>query len=206
MSVADPNPLLRPEVYFFRTSSTTVEAEAKQRTAGQWFRQIIYNSAFDVVTGYKMRSVEPVLSISKNLAVSPIVLFDTLVNKTNDSPWAGGAGLTWLCTSISGEQKTELVGTEVLTYWEVTASFSYRSGGWDLYVKDIGLNERVELPNGTFEKRRCKVFDQDGNAVAATIAQPLNADGTQRFTNVVDEKSYTIYEYTDFSAYFTGPS
>jgi hypothetical protein len=206
MSVADPNPLLRPEVYSFSTSSTTVEAAAKLPIPGGFGRQIIYNSAYDVVTGYKMRAVEPSLTIKKNLATSPLVLIDAIANKTNEWPWAGGAGLTWLCTAISGEQKTEVVGTEVITYWAVSANFSYRSQKWNLRIKDIGLNERVPREGGGFIKRRCRVYDQNGNFVAATTAQPLNPDGTQRDSETISELEYTIYEWADFSNYFIGPT
>lgn len=207
MTVAEPNPLNRPPVYSFSTSSTTVEAAAIELSPGiGWARQIIYNSAYDVVTGYKMRSVEPSLRVTVNLAVSPLTLFDAVANKTNASAWAGGGYATWLCTGISANQDSALVGTEVLDYWVVTASFAYRSQGWGLEIKDVGLNERVPKAGGGYQKRRCRVFDNDGNAQPASSPQPLDATGAQLFGDaVVRTKSYTIYEPVEFSNYFASP-
>lgn len=207
MTVAEPNPLNRPPVYSFSTSSTTVEAAAIQLSPGiGWVRQIIYNSAWDIVTGYKMRSVEPSLRVTKNLAVAPLVLMDELANKTNMTTWAGGGHATWLCTGISANQDSALVGTEVVDYWVVTASFSYRSQGWDLEIKDVGLNERVPKAGGGYQLQRCVVFDKDGNERPATTPQPLDEDGRQLFgTSQVGTKSYRLYEPVEFGNYFESP-
>lgn len=208
MSVKDPNPLNRPEVYSFSSSSTTVDAISFSNVPGFGYRrEFIYNSAYDLLQGYKMRSVEPALTISKNTSTSPMTLLSSVVNHVNDATWAGGASGTWLCTSLSGSQKSELSGNEILTFWEIKASFSYREQGWQLVVKDVGLNRRVYNGNIFLRKESCIVFDSDGNEKAATTPQPLNPDGTQRLnSSVISELTYDIYKPASFSSYFVGPT
>ena len=209
MSVNDPNPLNRPEVYAFSCSSTTVDAVSFSLVPESGYRrEFIYNSAYDVLTGYKMRSVEPALTISKNLSTEPMTILRSIVNHVNSTTWAGGDIGTWLCTSLSASQKTEMVGDLPLTYWEARAAFSYREDGWKLAVKDIGLYQRTYNDAGEFvNKIPCTVIDSNGNTVTAKTPQALNPDGTQKLgSNIVSEKQYDLYKPADFSLYFGGPT
>lgn len=196
MSVSDPNPLNRPAVYSFSTSSTTTDA--LEFYLGS--RIPIKNSAGSVVTGYKMRTVEPSLRVTVNLQQSPIVIAREIANTVNNPAWAGGDIGTWLCTGISGSQETEVVGAEVITYWKVSGSFSYREQKWRLEYADVGLYELVDG-----RRRRCRVEDSDGNYQSATTPQPLNSDGTQRNSTTISTRTAVIYDTSNFATYFPSP-
>ena len=127
MSVKDPNPLNRPDVWSLSASGTTVPAAFHYVGGAQ--KQIV-NSAGDAITGLKRRQGEITMTVRGNRSGSPFALATTLVNRTNATEWADGAERTWLCTSISAQQQSELVGTEILDYWSVSFSFAYRPETW----------------------------------------------------------------------------
>lgn len=209
MTASEPNPLKRPAVYSFSASSTTVEAVAIEQDifSGGWIQKSIVNTANDPITGYKMRSVEQTLTVRKNLKSNPIALAAEIANKTNSTAWANGAVDTWLCSGLSAQQNSALVGQEVLEYWEVSATFAYRSSGWMLSIPNVGLNAIVQNADGTSEKRRCVTYDQDGNLQPATTPQPLNASGEQIIStsNEISRISFRLYQSVDFSTYFESP-
>lgn len=202
MSVKDPNPLNRPDVWSLSASGTTVPAAFHYVDGAQ---KQITNSAGDAITGLKRRQGEITMTVRGNRLDSPFALATTLVNRTNATAWADGAERTWLCTSISAQQQSELVGTEVLDFWSVSFSFAYRPETWAVQAPDVGLNQLVTV-NGSQVKRRITIEDANGNAVPTPKPLPLNSDGSLKgATAEADFLAFRVYETADFLAYFGDP-
>ena len=202
MSVKDPNPLNRPDVWSLSASGTTVPAAFHYVGGAQ--KQIV-NSAGDAITGLKRRQGEITMTVRGNRSGSPFALATTLVNRTNATEWADGAERTWLCTSISAQQQSELVGTEILDYWSVSFSFAYRPETWAVQAPDVGLNQLVTV-NGSQVKRRITIEDANGNAVPTPKPLPLNSDGSLKgATAEADFLTFRVYETADFLSYFGDP-
>ena len=206
MSVQDPNPLNRPDVWSLSTSGTTEAATVAYDYSGGSAVQVpIENTAGDAITGYKKRRSEVTMTVSGNRSASPFLLAVLYVNKTNTVAWANGQPRTWLCTGISGTQESEIVGDEIVDYWKVRFSFSYNPETWDLVVPNVGLNELVTV-NGTPTKRRISVEDSDGNYVPSAKPVALNPDGTARAAGTAaDLLSVIVYEKADFVSQFGSP-
>jgi len=204
MSVKDPNPLNRPDVWSLSASGTVVDATTYYADANDTVKQIV-NTAGDPLRGLKRRQGEITLNVKGNRLDSPFALATGYVNRTNATAWADGAERTWLCTSVSAQQQTELVGDELIDYWSVSFSFAYRPETWSVQAPNVGLNERV-TGNGTTVKRRITIDDGNGNLVPTSKPQPLDANGGfAGVTAEADLLTFRVYKTADFAGYFGEP-
>lgn len=193
----EPHPLLRCDRWSIGTSGSSVPATT-------WYdngiEKPLVNSAGDVFTGHNKRRLEMRLSVSGNRVDFPIDTARAVVNTTNASAWGGGAARSWLCSGSSAQQRTELVGTDIVEFWAVSFEFLYSSEGWDLSIPDVGLFY-IE----GYKKRRAVVEDADGNYLPSPKPVPLNADGTLKTSGEPNLLNRTIYKEIEFGAYFSEP-
>jgi len=232
MSIKDPNPLNRPDVYSLSTGSSTVAATEQwvdpdrfPALPNGW--QPIVNTAGDRIEGLKKRQVEISMSIKANRSDPPFSLAKGFVNKTNSTSWQGGAPETWLCTGISAQQQSEMVGEDVIDYWSITFNFSYREDGWYVRAPNVGLYAYYFVPQsgigsvsfpptfplqGGLEKRRITVTDENGVKRPSAQPLPLADDGkleTQLLSNNQIKTRilvFTVYRAVDFKTYFDNTS
>jgi len=207
MSVKDPNPLNRPDVWSLSASSTVVDAKTyyEPSDAGETVKQIV-NTAGDPLSGIKRRQGEITMSVRGNRAQSPFSLAAGLINRVNANAWANGAAKTWLCTGVSAQQQSELVGTEIVEFWSVAFSFAYRPETWAAQAANVGLNELVVNAGGQTVKRRITVEDNNGNDVPTSKPLPLNTDGTYKGANAAaDIITFNVFLTADFAAQFGNP-
>jgi len=209
MSVKDPNPLNRPDVWSLSASGTVVDATTYYADANDTVKQIV-NTAGDPLRGLKRRQGEITLNVKGNRLDSPFSLATGFVNRTNAAAWADGAERTWLCTSVSAQQQTELVGDELLDYWSVSFSFAYRPETWSVQAPNVGLNQLTYVPdsNGTpiLVKRRITIQDGSGNIVPTSKPQPLDENGSfAGVTAEADLLTFRVYRTADFASYFGEP-
>lgn len=197
MSVKEPSPLSRPPVWSLSGSTTTVDAVSHYAGA----EIPITNTAGDLIAGLKKRQAEITMSVRINTSLSPFQTAVNYINRTNSETWANGGPRTWLCTGGSAQQATELVGNEVVDYWQTTYSFAYRPEGWVIRTPNVGL---FELVNGN--KQRIVVSDADGNDVPAAKPQPLNPDGSAKTGNAnADILTFVVYGSVDFGTAIGNP-
>ena len=211
MSVKDPNPLNRPDVWSLSASGTVVDASSYWAQEGEGYvsRQIV-NTAGDPLTGLKRRQGEITMTVKGNRAASPFSLATSFINRTNSSAWANGAQRTWLCTSVSAQQQSELVGTEILDFWSVSFAFAYRPETWDVQAANVGLNELYDIINGNVivgtGKRRITIQDANGNDIPTPKPLPLDSAGAYKGVgSVADMLSFQVYQTADFQSQFGDP-
>lgn len=196
----EPNPLNRCDTWSIGTGGSTVAVTEFYEDDGS--TAILKNTAGDVITGYTKRRLEMRLSVSGNRSTFPLATAKAAVNTINESPWGGGAEKTWLCSGATANQETELVGTDIVSYWQVTFEFLFNAETWDLQVPNIGLNRIAS--NGI--KYRIYVRDQDGNYVPSPKPLPLNLDGSLAADGADPFiLSRRVYPATDFSTFFGNP-
>jgi hypothetical protein len=163
-------------------------------------RQIV-NTAGDPLTGLKRRQGEISMTVKGNRAASPFSLAASFINRTNSVPWANGEARTWLCTSVSAQQQSELAGTEILDFWSVSFAFAYRPETWDVQAANVGLNELF----GT-SKRRITIQDANGNDIPTPRPLPLDSAGAYKgVSSVADMLSFQVYKTADFLSQFGDP-
>lgn len=196
----EPNPLNRCDTWSIGTGGSS--AAVTEFYEEDDSTSILKNTAGDVITGYTKRRLEMRLSVSGNRSTFPLATAKAAVNTINGSAWGGGAEKTWLCSGATANQETELVGTDLVSYWQVTFEFLFNAETWDLQVPNIGLN-RIGA-NGN--KYRIYVRDQDGNYVPSPKPLPLNLDGSLA-ADGSDPIILTrrVYPTINFSAFFGNP-
>ena len=207
MSVKDPNPLNRPDVWSLSASGAVVDATTyyEASDAGENIKQIV-NTAGDPLPGLKRRQGEITMSVKGNRAQSPFSLAAGFVNRVNDNAWANGASKTWLCTGVSAQQQSELVGTEIVEFWSFSFSFAYRADTWQAQSANVGLNEIASNSSGQTIKRRITIEDNNGNEVPTPKPLPLNSDGSYKGANTVaDILQFEVYRKADFASQFGNP-
>ena len=207
MSVKDPNPLNRPDVWSLSASGTVVDATTYYEASdvGETIKQIV-NTAGDPLPGLKRRQGEITMSVKGNRADSPFALATGLINRVNSAAWANGAEKTWLCTGVSAQQQSELVGEEIVEFWSVAFSFAYRPETWGAQSANVGLNEIASNSSGQTIKRRITIEDSNGNEVPTPKPLPLNADGSYKGANTVaDILQFDVYRTANFASQFGNP-
>ena len=170
------NPLAKPDVWSFSTSSAAVPAYTYYEGSGNGTIQPMKNSAGDYFEGATRDCAELRASIAGNRATFPLALAVTATNAINSSTYLGAPQYAWKCMGISAGQTTELVDGAKLTYWKITVELAYRAeGGWPLQLPDVGYNciENNKLI-------RAYVLDPDDKVTRLPCASPvaLNNDGT----------------------------
>jgi hypothetical protein len=93
-------------------------------------------------------------------------------------------------------QKSELVGTVVVSYYEVTVEFAYNEFLWQLQVPNVGL---YYLESGI--RKRCYVEDHNGNYIPATSPVPLDDSGGMK-SGSPDILTRPIYPEAAFTSVF----
>jgi len=193
-----PNPLDRCDRWSIGTSGSSTPATTWIDNGTE---KALVNSAGDPIGGQTKRRLEMRLSVSGNRAAFPMATSKAVVNATNASGWGGGSAGTWLCSGASAQQRTELVGTLVVDFWQIGFEFLYNEEGWALHVPDVGLNY---LSGGA--KKRATVEDADGNFVPSPKPLPLNSNGTLKAAgSLPDLLVRPIYRQIEFSTYFGNP-
>lgn len=192
----EPNPLDRCDRWTVGTSGSQVPATT---WLDNGVEKPLINSAGDPIGGYNKRRLEMRLTVSGNRASSQIATAKAVVNATNSAGWGGGAPRSWLCSGATARERTELVGTLVVNFWEVSFDFLYNEELWSLSVPDVGLNY---LNGGV--KKRAYVEDSDGNFVPSPKPVALNADGSLRSGDPLILQR-PVYREIEFSTYFGDP-
>lgn len=190
---SDPNPLARCDRWTVSTGLTSVPVY--RFFDGTSFQPLV-NSAGDYLPGHQGQQPEAHLTLHANRAQFPMDYLVT-TNKINDAAWKTANPRAWLCAGMRAEKKSELVGTQVISYYEVAVDFIYNDSLWQLYVPDVGL---YYLDGGV--KRRCYVEDHNGNYVPASSPVPLNPDGSMKTSGDPNILTRRIYQEADFTAIF----
>jgi len=162
MSVKDPNPLNRPFVWSLSASGTVIDTNYYYEITpdGEVLAQITNHSG-SPLGGFKRRQSDITMSVKCNLADSPFFIATTFVNFTNANVWANGPPRTWLCTGVSAQQQSEIVGDEVIEYWSAGFNFAYRAETWAAQYVDV---QNPHLPTLYFNLYRSTDFaSQFGN-------------------------------------------
>ena len=158
----------------------------------------------------------PTLSVTKPFATlgAANTAMMQMVGAVNNTAWYGGAVGTWLCESGKWAWKIENQGNVQLKYVEVGFEFTYRSGGWNLMLLDIGYQQRVDNsgnPSSTGTKY-APIKGQDGKPVKEPVAlnngvvmdPPPSANSPPHVIN--GGKGVNPYRKTDFAAVVGVPS
>ena len=189
----EPNPLDRCDRWTVSTGLTSVPV---YRWNNNGTYQPLVNSAGDYLPGHQGQQPEARLTLHANRAQFPMNYLVT-TNKINNAGWKTANARAWLCAGMRAEKKSELVGTQVISYYEVAVDFIYNDNLWQLYVPDVGL---YYLDGGV--KRRCYVEDHNGNYVPASSPVPLNPDGSMKASGDPNILIRPIYAEADFTSIF----
>ena len=163
------NPLAKPDVWSFSTSSAAVPAYTYYEGDGNADIQPMKNSAGDYFEGATRDCAELRASIAGNRSAFPLALAVNATNAINSSTYLGAPQYAWKCMGISAAQTTELVDGAKLTYWKITVELAYRAeGGWPLQLPDVGYNciEDNKLI-------RAYVLDPDDKVTRLPCANPV---------------------------------
>lgn len=191
------NPLLRPDIWTFQTQGAAVPAFFYYDGTTQ---KPLTNSANDFFQGLTVDEAQQKVTITGNRAVFPSAIAAAVTNCVNGSAYLGGAMDTWKCQGISGELKTEVVGSVEIAYWQVKAELLFRQTGWNLLLPDVGFNY---LSGG--EKKRAMVKDEEnGEYVASANPVALNGSGAQA-SGAPAILNRRVYRQIDFTTFFGVP-
>lgn len=130
-----------------------------------------------------------------------------LTSAINNGVFAGGAKHTWQCTGISGTPQRDVIGGELVEFWEIGVELVYRRSTHNLFLPNAGLNY---LENGDVsKKRRCWVLDDEGGKIPSGGPMALNGDGSMKQSGPgpypPDILEFRIYPEESFSGFFGVP-
>lgn len=169
----DPNPLARPDVWSFSTSSAAVPAYFYYEGGGNGTRRPLVNTAKDFFEGAMAEEAEIRATIQSNRQTFQLALAAQVTNCVNSDPYLGAPKHHWKCTGISGQPANEVVNDVEVKYWQITAELVYRQSGWNLQLPNVGYNY---LEGG--EKKRAYVINPgDDEQVACASPVGLTEDG-----------------------------
>lgn len=205
----DPNPLARPDVWSFSSTTTTVPALTYYEGDGNSDVKPLTNTAGDYFEGLTVESAEVRAVIAGNRPTYPVGLANDVTNAINRSAFLGAPPYTWKCQGIGAQQKTEIVNDIEINYWEVTVELVYRPESWILKLPNVGYNY---LPGGTGDKAPVYVTDDapnsdtNGKDVPSQVPLALDENGDLKTSGEPDILERRPYPVADFSAYFGTPS
>lgn len=205
----DPNPLARPDVWSFSSTTTTVPALTYYEGDGNSDVKPLTNTAGDYFEGLTVESAEVRAVIAGNRPTYPVGLANAVTNAINRSAFLGAPPHTWKCQGIGAQQKTEIVNDIEINYWEVTVELVYRPESWILKLPNVGYNY---LPGGTGDKAPVYVTDDapnsdtNGKDVPSQVPLALEENGDLKASGDPDILERRPYPVADFSAYFGTPS
>lgn len=192
-----PNPLARPDVWAFTSSSGAMPTFYYRD--GQTLKPLV-NSAGELFEGVVQVVGEMKASVQGNRTQFPVGTATLATGRVNDAPYLGAAAGTWLCEGVSAQQQNEVVDRQEIRYWSVTANLHYRSGGHGVYLPDVGYNQ---LYNGKLKP--CTVEHQ-GDKIPVTKPVALTASGTQAPTGTMPTVNYyETHLAADFNTLFGSP-
>jgi hypothetical protein len=199
----DPSPLARSDVWSFSTGGSQVPALIYYDGAT---KKPLVNAAGDYFEGLTVNEAEVRCTISGNRNQFPIALAAAVTNTVNSAGFLGGVSHTWFCSGISGQQTAEVVNGIEIRYWQVSVELVYRQSGHDLLLPHVGWHY---VTGSGSTKFRTYVRSDEGTDIAAASPQPLNSDGSQKYTGGTsgppDILTRRVYPETDFSSYFGNP-
>jgi hypothetical protein len=199
----DPSPLGRADVWSFSTGGAQVPALVYYDGTT---KKPLVNAAGDFFEGLTVTEAEVRCTIAGNRPSFPLALAAAVTNTVNASSYLGGDSHTWFCAGITGQQATEIVNGLEVRYWQVSAELIYRKSGHDLQLPHVGWHY---VTGSGSTKFRTYVRSEDGTDIAAGTPQPLNADGSQKYTagtsGPPDILVRQVYPETNFSTYFGVP-
>lgn len=196
----NPDPRNRPAVWKFETMGQAVPALYYYDDSSGGAKTPLTNSAYDLFEGLTTDEAYTRVTIKQNLSQFPSGLATALTNRINADTYLFGNPGTWKCQGVTGELKRELVVTNVVEYWETTATLMFRMSGWNLFLPDMGFNY---LDGG--QKKRVMTFDFENQEwIPSPVPMGLNGNGAQTFgAPAILERR--IYETASFSTYFGAP-
>ena len=200
---AEPNPLLRPDVWSFSVSGAAVPAIRYYNDSDA--TEPLTNSAGEFFEGATTEEAEVRATITGNRASFPLQLAAFVANSVNSAPYLGGKAYTWKCSGIGGQQTSEVVNDQLLRYYQITTELVYRASGWPLILPDIGFNY---LEDGKL-KRAWVLYTDENNVqtrVPSANAVALAANGAMLPPgNPPRLLSRRVHRATAFSQYFGEP-
>lgn len=203
---AQPNPLARPDVWSFSTSSAAVPALLYYHGTGNSDIRPLVNAAGDFIEGLQAVEGEVKATISGNRQAFPLAVAASVTNSINASGYLGGAPFTWLCQGISAQQQVEVVDGSEIKYWSVSVELVYRASTWILKVPHIGWHY---IDNGN--KTKVWAYEGEGSTkekVPASAPQPLTETGGLLYpgaSGVPQQLLRRVHQAIDFAPFFGVP-
>lgn len=199
------NPLARRDVWTFSTGGAQVPALRYYEGNGNDNRRALVNGANELIEGLTTLEAEVRATIASNRPMFPADLAAAVTNSVNDAPYLWGNRHTWFCQGISATPGIEVIAGLVITYWSITVELVYRASGFNVVLPHVGFNC---IKNN--EKQPC-VVKSDGEEIAASTPQPLNANGTQKYPpgttqGLPDLLTRRIYPEVNFDEFFGSPT
>ena len=192
-----PNPLSRPDVWAFSSSTGTLPTFV-YNDYGTY--KPLVNSAGELFEGVTQLVGEMKVSIQGNRSAFPYGNATNATGRVNDAPFLGGARGTWLCEGIAAQQQNEVVDGTEIRYWSVTANLHFRNGGHGVYLPDVGYNQLV-----SGELKPCTVIHQ-GDKIPVTKPVALTTSGVQAPTGTMPVVNYyETHQTATFGTLFGSP-
>ena len=204
----EPNPLARPDVWSFSTTTRQVPALTYYDGDGNGDEKALTNTAGDYFEGLQIESSEMRAVISGNRPTFPVGLANSVTNTINNAAFLNAQQYTWKCQGIGAQQRVEVVNDIEVRYWEVSVELLYRPESWVLKLPNVGFNY---LPGGTSPKSPVAVTDDNslsetyGQEVPSQTPQPLEPDGDIRSSGEPDILERRPYKSQDFASFFGAP-
>lgn len=201
----DPNPLARPDVWSFSTSSFAAAAYSYYQGAGNATLKPLTATNGERIQGAMYDESEMRATINGNRANFPLSQAVLVTGALNDDTYANGAKHCWKCVGLSGQQAVEMVNNQEVRFWQVTVELAYRAIGWPLLLPNVGTY--YISGNNTFS-----VFVRDkltGEDIPTTTPQPLDANGGLKFfggaAGEPDVLVRRVNPEVNFQTYFGSP-
>jgi hypothetical protein len=199
----DPSPLARADVWSFSTGGSQVPALVYYDGTT---KKPLVNAAGDYFEGLTVNEAEIRCTISGNRPTFPLALAAAVTNTVNSGTFLGGAAHTWFCSGISGQQTAEVVNGIEIRYWQVGVELVYRQSGHNLALPHVGWHY---ITGSGSTKFRTYVRSQDGTDIDAATPQPLDTNGSQKYTGGTsgppDILTRRVFPEANFSSYFGTP-
>lgn len=196
------DPLLRPDVWSFSTSSFA--AAAYHYYDGSTLKPLTATNGERIV-GAMYDESELRASITGNRSLFPLGSAVAVTGAVNADAYAQGGIHCWKCVGISGQQAVEMVDDVEKRFWQVTVELAYRAIGWPLRLPNVGTY--YKSGGTTFA-----VFVRDkatGEDVPTTTPQPLDANGSLKYfggaTGEPDILIRRVNPAVNFATYFGAP-
>lgn len=201
-------PWALPDVWTFSTGSGQAACTTHYPTAkNNVLTAPLMNRANDAYEGITKSEPELKATISGYRQLFPATDATRLTGAINDDIYAGGARNTWQCAGISGTPERQVIGGQMVEYWQITVELIYRQSTHNLLLPNAGLNY---LEGGVAgKKRRCWVVTEDGDKVASAGPMALADNGDLKQIGAgpypPDILPFRIYPEETFSVWFGLP-